>query len=92
VDWLALRQEVLTRIRSSGGRPTDRTWTIERQVPFRQETWNALQDIANEMHEGGASANPAQLAALYVEQGIKALGYPRTHTKQAPKPRVSRKT
>lgn len=73
VDLLALCEEISTRIRSTGGRPTDPTWTVERQVPFREETWSALQEMSQELKGLNASASPAQLAALFVEQGIRAL-------------------
>ncbi len=77
IDLLALREEVVARIRSTGGRPTDQTWTLERQVPFRAEVWKALQEMSEQMRETGASASPAQLAALFIEQGVRALGSPR---------------
>lgn len=73
IDWLALREEIARRIRPAGGRPTDRTWTLERQVPFREETWRALQELSSEIRTHGESASPAQLAALLVERGIAAL-------------------
>jgi hypothetical protein len=70
---LALCAEISKRIRSSGGRPTDPDWTVARQVPFRAATWSSLQEMAQRLRALKANVSPAQLAALFVEQGIEAF-------------------
>ena len=71
MDMLALRQEVGERLQSSGGRPTDPSWTVSRQVPFKEESWARLQDIASEVGALGRRVGPAQVAALLVENSLQ---------------------
>jgi hypothetical protein len=58
LDLLALRQEFNERLHSSGGRPTDPTWKVSRQVPFKEESWSRLQDIASEVGASGRRVGP----------------------------------
>ena len=46
---LQLRAEVVERLRSSGGRPTDPSWTLKRVVPFRRERWQELEALARKV-------------------------------------------
>lgn len=73
VDLLALRADVFGRIRSQGGRPTDPTWEISRQVPFSSETWQHLKLIADEIGRHGRKVAPAQIAALLIERALRKL-------------------
>lgn len=70
LDLLALREEFNQRLRSSGGRPTDPAWTVSRQVPFKEDSWNRLQDLASEVGASGRRVGPAQVAALLIENGL----------------------
>ncbi len=73
LDLLGLRHEVSRRIRSTGGRPTDPAWTLARQVPFKEESWERLRDLAEEIGAGGRRVGAAQLAALLVESGLEDI-------------------
>lgn len=73
LDMLALRKEFNDRLQSSGGRPTDPSWKVNRQVPFKEESWSRLQDIASEVGGSGRRVGPAQVAALLVENGLEEL-------------------
>ncbi len=73
LDMLALREEFNERLRSSGGRPTDPSWKVSRQVPFKAESWSRLQDIASEVGESGRRVGPAQVAALLIENSLEEL-------------------
>ncbi len=73
LDLLALREEVNQRLRSSGGRPTDPAWTLSRQVPFKEDSWNRLQEFASEVGTSGRRVGPAQLAALLIENSLEEL-------------------
>jgi len=73
LDLLALRSEVSSRLRSSGGRPTDPDWTIARQVPFKQESWDRLRDLAAEVGTSQRRVGAAQLAAILVEHGLEEV-------------------
>jgi hypothetical protein len=72
-DLAALRREVLGRLRSTGGRPTDPTWRISRVVPFNPDVWRQLQELSAQLRSAGASASAGQLAAFFVEQGLGGL-------------------
>jgi hypothetical protein len=70
LDLLALREEFNQRLRSSGGRPTDPAWTVSRQVPFKEDSWTRLQDLASEVGISGRRVGPAQVAALLIESSL----------------------
>ena len=73
LDMLALREEFKQRLQSSGGRPTDPSWKVSRQVPFKAESWSRLQDIASEVGGSGRRVGPAQVAALLIENSLEEL-------------------
>jgi hypothetical protein len=71
LDMLALRREFDSRLRSSGGRPTDPEWTVSRQVPFKDESWSRLKELADEVGLRGSKVGPAQVAALLIESSLE---------------------
>jgi hypothetical protein len=73
LDLLALREEFNRRLRSTGGRPTDPAWTVTRLVPFREDSWTRLQDLASEIGVSGRRVGPAQVAALLIESSLEEL-------------------
>jgi DNA-binding transcriptional MerR regulator len=73
LDMLALRRDFDSRLRSSGGRPTDPAWTVSRQVPFKSESWTRLKDLASEVGLEGPRVGPAQVAALLIENSLEQL-------------------
>jgi DNA-binding transcriptional MerR regulator len=73
LDMLALCEEFNERLQSSGGRPTDPSWKLSLQVPFKEESWSRLQDIASEVGVSGRRVGPAQVAALLVENSLEEL-------------------
>ena len=73
LDMLALREEFSQRLRSSGGRPTDPSWKVSRQVPFKEESWERLQHIASEVGASGRRVGPAQVAALLLENSLEEI-------------------
>jgi DNA-binding transcriptional MerR regulator len=73
LELLALREEFNQRLRSSGGRPTDPAWTVTRLVPFKEENWTRLQDLASEIGVSGRRVGPAQVAALLIENSLEEL-------------------
>jgi len=70
---LQLREQVQHRLVSSGGRPTDPSWTMKRVVPFQPTHWEELERFARVLSEGGRTVSPAQLAALLIEQQLGEL-------------------
>lgn len=69
---LHLQHEIQTRLRSSGGRPSDPSWTVSRQVPFKPEVWADLQSEAERLGQSGPRVGPAQIAAILIEEGLEA--------------------
>jgi len=67
---LHLQNEIQARLRSSGGRPSDPTWTVSRQVPFKPEVWAGLQSEAERLGQYGPRVGPAQIAAILIEEGL----------------------
>lgn len=61
------------RLRSTGGRPTDPSWTLTRRVPFSPATWEALNTIAMRLSNAERKVAPAHVAAALIEQGIAGL-------------------
>lgn len=73
LDLLALREEFNRRLRSTGGRPTDPEWTVTRQVPFKDDSWDRLQGLASQVGASGRRVGPAQVAALLIESSLEEL-------------------
>lgn len=73
LDLLQLRAELERRLRSSGGRPTDPAWSVRRLIPFKEEGWRELEQLAARCRLGGQSVSPSQLAALLIERGLRDL-------------------
>lgn len=65
--WFKSRQR---QLRSSGGRPTNPSWTMKRQVPFSPETWRDLEMRAEICSGKGKRIGPGQLAAFLIEDAV----------------------
>lgn len=70
---LALAHRLNERLVSTGGRPTDPSWTLSRRVPFSHETWEALNALAERLSSASRAVAPAQVAAQFVEDSIVRL-------------------
>jgi len=68
-SWFAERSR---RLQSSGGRPTDKSWSLKRQIPFSPETWKMLNELAAGQEGGGRSMTPGQLAAFLIEDMLQS--------------------
>lgn len=73
LDLLQLRAELVRRLRSSGGRPTDPEWTLRRIIPFKEKGWRDLERLAARCSHEGQTVSPSQLAALLIERGLQDL-------------------
>ena len=74
LDLLQLRAHVARRLRSSGGRPTDPGWTVQRLVPFREAAWGQLVKLAEEMSSSERKVGPGQLAGILIDRALKDIG------------------
>jgi hypothetical protein len=59
------------RLRSSGGRPTEPSWSIKRQIPFAPEVWDMLGDLARLNSKEGHTVGPGQLAGFILEEAVR---------------------
>ena len=73
LDLLELRAEVMSRLRSTGGRPTDPEWDTQRLVPFRSERWKQLETLAGSLSTQERKVSPGQLAAILIERGLQEV-------------------
>jgi len=73
LDLLHLAHDLRARLQSSGGRPTDPTWKMYRQVPFAPERWRALERLAEAFSSEERQVSPAQVAAALVEYGLEEV-------------------
>ncbi|MEW6753367.1 MAG: hypothetical protein AB1505_20655 [Candidatus Latescibacterota bacterium] len=73
IDLLQLRAEIRKRLRSSGGRPTDPGWSVQRLVPFRGERWSQLEELAGRLSTEERRVSAGQLAALLIERALDGI-------------------
>ncbi len=73
LDLLSLRREVKERLQSSGGRPTDPSWSITRSIRFKPEHWRRLEELAEQVSDASRRVGPGQLASILVEKALAGL-------------------
>ncbi len=73
LDLLHLKGQVDQRRLSQGEPPAASEPPIEHLIPFKSETWEALNQLAEQLRAQGACATPAQVAALLVESSLAQL-------------------
>jgi hypothetical protein len=64
------------RLKSSGGRPTDPSWEIQRLVRFREESCKRLEALASLLSAEGQRVSAGQLAAILLERGLEQVQEP----------------
>ena len=69
----ALAARIARRLVSTGGRPTDASWTIARRVPMKERTWARLEQESGQFANRGVRVAPGQLAAIALEKGLVQL-------------------
>lgn len=70
---LSLAADMTRRLTSRGGRPTDPDWTLKRPIPFKPETWEALERIAAAVTTSERRVTPGQVAAHVIEDPVARL-------------------
>jgi hypothetical protein len=70
----ALRRELETRIRSTGGRPALEGATKIQKIPLRPEDWSRLEELAARLSQQGVSATAGQVASVMVHTQLESLG------------------
>lgn len=70
----ALRQELETRVRSTGGRPALEGATKIQKIPLKPEDWSRLEELAARLSRQGVSATAGQVASVMVHNQLELLG------------------
>ena len=68
LDLLQLRAEIVARLKSTGGRPSDPEWELRRVIPLKKSSWYFLQKTSGKLR-----VNPSHLAAILLERGIDSF-------------------
>ena len=74
LDLLRLRANMARRLRSTGGRPTDPDWKVQRLVPFGEARWRQLEKLAAQLSSAERKISPGQLAAILIERALDTIG------------------
>jgi len=70
----ALATRIARRLVSTGGRPTDKSWTVAKRVPMKESTWTQLEQECKRSACRGLHVAPGQLAAIALEKGLEQFG------------------
>jgi hypothetical protein len=69
----ALRRELESRVRSTGGRPALEGATKIQKIPLKPEDWSRLEELADELARQGVSATAGQVASVMVHSQLERL-------------------
>ena len=69
----ALRQELESRVRSTGGRPALEGATKIQKIPLKPEDWSRLEELADELSRQAVSATAGQVASVIVHSQLERL-------------------
>jgi hypothetical protein len=64
--------EYRRRLKSSGGRPTDPSWKLKRQIPFAPATWELLKELAAACSAPGQRIGPGQVAGFLLAEAVRS--------------------
>ena len=74
VSLHALRRELESRVRSTGGRPALEGATKIQKIPLKPEDWSRLKGLADQLSQQGVSATAGQVASIMVHSQLELLG------------------
>ncbi|MEX2120530.1 MAG: hypothetical protein WD847_13130 [Pirellulales bacterium] len=70
---LQVRQELLKRLHSSGGRPSLSDTSRRVKIPLSHKQWQELEDIAAEVASPGFSPSAGQIASVLIALSLRSL-------------------
>lgn len=73
ISLYALRRELETRVRSTGGRPSLEGATKIQKIPLKPEDWSRLEELAARLSRQGVSATASQVASVMVHRQLELL-------------------
>lgn len=62
-----LKEELLRKLKSSGGRPTIPGWDVVRKIRFSDESWKKLEKVSSEWGKTGQTVSPGQVASVILQ-------------------------
>ena len=68
-----LRQELESRVRSTGGRPALEGATKIQKIPLKPEDWSRLEELAGKLSKQGVSATAGQIASVMLHRQLSRL-------------------
>jgi hypothetical protein len=67
-----LKNELLLKLKSSGGRPTIPGWNVVRKIRFSDESWRKLEKVSNEWGKSGQAVSPGQVASIILQASLSS--------------------
>ena len=68
-----LRQELATRLRSTGGRPALEGAESRKKIPMTDAEWKQLVSLVDALKARGVKATPAQVASILLHKALMEL-------------------
>jgi hypothetical protein len=68
-----LRQELVKRLRSTGGRPALSGTTRRAKIPLNDREWAKLEELAAAVASEGFAPSPGQIAGLLLSLSLRAV-------------------
>ncbi len=69
----ALREELMRRLQSSGGRPALVGTTRRAKIPLRDEEWQQLEDLASAIASPGFAPSAGQVASVLLRLSLDSV-------------------
>jgi hypothetical protein len=73
ISLLAVRQELLRRLRSTGGRPALAGATRRVKIPLRDQQWQQLEELAAEVLGDGSAPSAGQVAGVLLSLSLESI-------------------
>jgi hypothetical protein len=68
-----VRQELLERLQSTGGRPSLADASRRVKIPLNEKQWEELEDIASEVASPDFSPSAGQIASVLISLSLRSL-------------------
>jgi hypothetical protein len=74
ITLFAVRQELVSRLQSSGGRPALEGATRRAKVPLSDEEWSQLEGLAATVASPGFAPSAGQVASVLLSLALRSVG------------------
>ena len=73
LSFFQVRQEIMRRLQSSGGRPSLSGTSARKKIPLNDSQWHELEKIASEVASPGFSPSAGQIASVLLTLSLRSL-------------------